>query len=222
MSYLEIDIFSDPICPWCFIGKKRLEKAIEARPDVNIDIRWRAFQLNPSMPKEGMDRQTYLEHKFGGPSGAAQVYGHIRDTGLKEGIDFNFEAIRRTPNTVNAHRLVRFAQAFSSQKAFDLVDLLFQAYFYKGRDIGQIEELIRLGEAVGLETENLSNFMLSSRFHSEIEEEDATARRLGISGVPFFIVNGQYALSGAQEPQAFDPIFDLAKQRPTQEQAQES
>ncbi|WP_420547259.1 DsbA family oxidoreductase [Curvivirga sp.] len=217
---IEIDIFSDPICPWCYIGKKRLEKALANRPDLNIEIRWRAFQLNPSMPELGMDRKTYLENKFGGPGGAAQVYGHIKTTGETEGIDFKFDEIKRTPNTVKAHRLIRFAQSQNAQIAFDLKEELFQAYFMNGKDIGDKETLIEIASAVGMNGTDVTEFLDTEIFKSDIEEEDTTARRLGISGVPFFIVNGQYALSGAQEPSAFEPVFDLALQAASEIESQ--
>ena len=213
---IEIDIFSDPICPWCYIGKKRLETALSSRPDVEVEIRWRAFQLNPTMPASGMDRKAYLENKFGGPSGANQVYGHIKQTGEAEGIEFNFDDIKRTPNTVQAHRLIRYAQTFSADQALELKNALFESYFLKGEDIGDSDTLCQIAGSIGLDGVDVKTFLESELYRKDIQEEDTTARRLGITGVPFFIVNGQYALSGAQEPSAFDPVFDLALQGTTE------
>ncbi len=214
---IEIDIFSDPICPWCYIGKKRLEKALAKRPEIDVTIHWRAFQLNPTMPTDGIDRKTYLENKFGGSGGAAQVYGHINNTGIQEGIDFNFDAIERTPNTIKAHRLIRLIQDTSLEMATKFKEALFEAYFLNGQDIGDTNTLLNILDSIDLEPKDYEVFLDGVTYKKEVQEEDATARRLGITGVPFFIVNGQYALSGAQEPAAFDPIFDLALQNTTAE-----
>ena len=133
---IQIDLFSDVICPWCFIGKRRLERALNQRSNPDVDISWRAFQLNPDMPKTGMHRDHYLEAKFGGPERAKTIYENIRKTGEMEGIEFKFEKIKKTPNTVLAHRLISWSK---DQKISDLVvESLFKAYFYEGRDIGLI------------------------------------------------------------------------------------
>lgn len=206
---INIDIFSDPICPWCFIGKRRLEQAVASyeRP-INLAVTWRCFQLNPSMPAEGMDRLTYLAAKFGGPERAKATYEHIRLKGLESGIEFNFQAIQRTPNTLKAHRLLRWAQVHG-QDANALMKELFEAYFFKGRDIGDSEVLLDCAANAGLDEAGATLLLQGDDYSQEIEEEEGTARAMGLSGVPLFVFDQQYALSGAQEPQAFHRIFDL-------------
>ncbi len=214
-----VDIFSDPICPWCFIGKKRLNEALALRPDLPITIRWRAFQLNPDMPAAGMDRQSYLNAKFGGAERAGQIYDRIRMVGQSVGIDFAFDKIRQTPNTVPAHRLIRFAQRPEIDKADLVTDMLFDAYFLNGETIGSVEDLLAVGEKAGIDREALAAYFDSDEDTEEILAEDAHARRLGIGGVPCFIVDGKYALSGAQEPESFLPLFDMALQETENEPA---
>lgn len=219
---MQIDIFSDPICPWCFIGKKRLDAARKLRPGVALNVRWRAFQLNPDMPSGGMDRQTYLNVKFGGQDRAQELYGHIRRVGEDVGIPFQFDAIPRTPNTLRAHRLIRYAQQQGADKAEALVEDLFDAYFLKGRDIGDKAVLVERAEAAGVDGAEARALLDGDEFVDEIRAEDNYARRIGIGGVPCFIVNGKYALSGAQEPESFLPLFDMAEQEKIETEPQSS
>ncbi|MEQ8441649.1 MAG: DsbA family oxidoreductase [Alphaproteobacteria bacterium] len=214
---ITIDVFSDPICPWCFIGKKRLEDALAARPDVPVSIRWRTFQLNPDMPTEGMDRQSYLSAKFGGPDRAADVYGHIRQVGQQVGIDFQFDAIPRTPSTLAAHRLIRFAQREYPSLADALVQSMFKAYFLDGQDIGEVSTLLAIADSVGMDRGPTETYLQGTEDLDEVKAEDSFARRLGIGGVPCFIIEGKYALSGAQEPEAFLPVLDMAVQEKSAE-----
>ena len=214
-----VDIFSDPICPWCFIGKKRLAQALDLRPDAPVTVRWRAFQLNPDMPPAGMDRQAYLSAKFGGADRAGQIYDRIRQVGETVGIDFAFDKITQTPNTVQAHRLIRFAQRPGIDKADLVTDLLFDAYFLNGERIGSIEDLMVIGERAGIDREALAAYFETDEDADEILAEDSHARRLGIGGVPCFIVDGKYALSGAQEAESFLPLFDMAQQEAEKEPA---
>ena len=205
----QIDIFSDVICPWCFIGKRRLERALKARPIQNLSIQWRAFQLNPEMPKEGMDRQAYLENKFGGPDRAVQIYDNICRTGDAEGIDFRFDLIQRTPNTVLAHRTINLATAMGTATSDALVERMFTAYFTEGVDIGEIDSLVDLAEQSGMKPDDTREWLESTGGNSEVMAETRFAYENGINGVPCFIFNRQYAVSGAQEPEAFFPLFDL-------------
>ena len=207
---MEIDIFSDPICPWCYIGKRRLERALKERPHYRPAIRWRAFQLNPDMPEEGMDRRQYLTTKFGDAERAGQLYENIRRVGAGEDIEFAFDKIKRTPNTVTAHRLIRFAGG--TPRADAVIEALFQRYFVEGGDIGDADALIDLAAAAGLAREAVAAYLKSDEDVVAVRQEDFSARRMGIQGVPCFIVNKQYALSGAQEPEAFFPILDMAAQ----------
>ncbi len=211
---MEIDIFSDTICPWCFIGKRRLERALAERPLPNLTISWRAFQLNPDMPAEGMARQRYLEVKFGGTANAKAIYDQIRAAGESEGIDFAFEAMTRTPNTVASHRLIRFAArgASAAGRQDAVVQALFDAYFLRGEDIGDLEVLTAAAATGGLDGSAARAFLESDAEAQDVRDEDQAARQAGISGVPCFIFNGQHALAGAHPPEVLHQLFDLAQQ----------
>ena len=214
---IQIDIFSDTICPWCLIGKRRLEAALKLRPDQPVQVRWRTFQLNPQMPPEGMDRATYLNLKFGGAENATMIYDRIRGAGADDGIDFNFEGIARTPNTLNSHRLVRWAAGFG--KETELVEALFQAYFFRGEDIGAEAVLLQAAESAGLDREAAAAFLETDDLLAEVSEEDRQARALGIDGVPCFIFNGRHALAGAQPPKVLAEMLDIAGQEVSPEPA---
>ncbi len=201
-----IEIFSDVICPWCFIGRRRFARALEARPGLNPVIRWRAFQLNPGMPPEGMARQEYLALKFGA-QGGGPVYDRIRDTGRSEGIEFRFDAIERTPSTLAAHRLIRE----SGERQTAVVDALFDAYFLNGEDIGDTGQLANIAMRAGWDRGEAETFLASDAAVQEVRQEDARARSMGIQGVPCFVVDRRYAISGAQEPEYFTPLFDLVQ-----------
>jgi len=207
---MRIDVFSDVICPWCYVGKRRLERALAARPDLagGIELHWRAFQLNPDMPVEGIDRQLYLRLKFGDAGAARRIYRAAEEAGEEEGIAFDFEAIHRTPNTIDAHRLIRFAGLQDSQDA--VVERLFAAYFLEGEDLGRRDTLLRLGTEAGLPEAETAAFLDSDGEAETVRAEDRYARRAGITGVPCFVVAERYALPGAQPPEALVKLFDLA------------
>jgi predicted DsbA family dithiol-disulfide isomerase len=206
---VRIDIYSDTICPWCYIGKRRLERALAERPDVQPQIHWRAFQLNPWMPTGGVAREEYLRAKFGATD-AQRIYASICETGATEGIEFRFDLMRRTPNTIASHRLIAWA---ASQEGADpqgaLVEEIFQSYFLSGVDIGDLTLLIAAAERAGLDGVAAARFLRSAELQEDVIAEDAAGRRMGIQGVPCFIVDGSYAISGAQEPEYFLPLFDL-------------
>jgi len=206
---MKIDVLSDPICPWCYIGKERFQQALDSytRDLGKLEFIWRIFQLNPDMPAAGMGRKEYLERKFGGPQGAQQVYGRIEQAGKEIGINFNFDGIQTTPNTMKAHRLIRLATM--QNKGTELKNLMFKAYFEDGVDIGNTNELAFLASQCGMDRDEVTAFLMSQDFHQELEEEDRSARNAGVSGVPFFIFDDQYVLSGAQPVEAFHKIFDL-------------
>jgi len=204
---VRIEIYSDIICPWCLIGKRRLERALKEQPQENLEISWRAFQMTPSMPAEGIDRQRYLEMKFGGSERVATVYDPIMQTGLREGIDFAFDKIERTPNTLNSHRLLRFAERRDCGEA--MLDALFSAYFFEGENIGDPDTLIALAEKAGLERDAVSAYLAGDEDRTEVTAEDARARKIGIQGVPTYIFDGKYVLSGAHPPEVLFRLFDL-------------
>jgi len=210
---MNIDIYSDPICPWCFIGKRRLERALATRSGIQAKLRWRAYQLNPAMPEDGMERASYLTMKFGGPGQAERIYAQIAQVGAAEGIGFRFDRIAVTPNTVNAHRLLRFAAGEGGDSVVDAaLEALFRAYFIEGRNIGDRQTLADLAKEAGLTREAAFAYLATDADLAAVREEDMQARRAGIEGVPCFVVNGRYALSGAQEPEAFYALFDMARQ----------
>ena len=201
-----VDVVSDVVCPWCYIGKRRLEAAIEqlraTDPDLPFVIRWHPFQLNPDLPADGVDRKAYLEAKFGGPARAKQVYERVTAAGGSVGIAFDFDAIERQPNTLDAHRLVAWAQSRNEGDADVLVEGLFRANFLEGRYVGSIDELVAIAEAAGFDPADARAFLLSDALKDVVADSDRRAREMGIGGVPFFIFDGKTALSGAQEPSA--------------------
>ena len=205
---MHLDIFSDTICPWCFVGKRRLARALAQRPQPKMAVRWRAFQLNPGMPPEGMVRERYIDAKFGSSERAKRIYEAVTAVGASEGIEFNFAAIRRTPNTLLSHRLLRKAGREGLQDP--LLDALFQAYFIDGRDIGNAAVLTEIGESIGLS--GTAAYLAGNEDSEEVRAEDGLARRQGINGVPCFIFNYRFLLSGAQEPESFFQLFDLARE----------
>ncbi len=193
---IKLDILSDPICPWCYIGKARLEKALEAEPDHPFAIEWHPFQLNPDMPAQGMDRREYLETKFGGRENALRVYGEIDKHAREEGLDIDFAAIQRTPNTINAHRLIHWAGIEGKQNA--IVDALFKAYFREGRDTGNSEVLCDLADSAGLDAAVIGKLLASDADIDSIRQRDTHSREMGVNSVPTFIIANQHAVPGAQ------------------------
>jgi predicted DsbA family dithiol-disulfide isomerase len=205
-----IEVIFDPGCPWCYIGKRRLERALALRPQVVAAVRWWPFLLNPSIPPDGIDRSTYLLRKFGSEKRVGRVYGTIADVGQSEEIEFAFERIRRTPNTVNAHRLIRFANAHD--KADAAVEALFFNHFVVGRDIGEVRVLIDIGADLKLDTEALAPYLTSDADLAPIYAENARAHRLGINGVPSFVFNKAFVVSGAQEPNVLMRMLEISRE----------
>jgi predicted DsbA family dithiol-disulfide isomerase len=202
---VRFDIFSDPICPWCYIGKTHLDRAIKRTAVSFIDIRWHPFQLNPDMPLEGMDRRAYLEQKFGGQSGAVKAYAPVVEHAQKAGLQINFEAIKRTPNTLNAHRLIHWSEAEGCQNA--LVDALFDAYFVQGKDIGNAEELCEIAQSAGMNSELAARLLATDSDMSPISERDQNARKMGIGAVPTFVVAGQHVVQGGQSEEFWNTVI---------------
>ncbi len=205
-----IEVIFDPGCPWCYIGKRRLERALAFRPQVVPAVRWWPFLLNPNIPPDGIDRSTYLLRKFGSETRVGRVYGAIADVGQSEEIEFAFERIRRTPNTVNAHRLIRFANAHD--KADAAVEALFFNHFVVGRDIGEVRVLIDIGADLKLDTEALGPYLTSDADLALIYAENARAHRLGINGVPSFVFNKAFVVSGAQEANVLMRMLEIARE----------
>ena len=216
---MQIDIVSDTVCPWCFVGKRRFERALALRPQTDLFLTWRPYQLNPTMPKEGIDRKAYLSAKFGGLERAERSYDRLREAGAEVGIEFRFDEIEVTPNTVNSHRLIQYAKIQNGNDAL-VVEKLYVAYFLESRNIGDINVLEDIAIASGLDGEAFARYIRSDDDRSYILEQDEAIRRQGITGVPCFIVEGKYAVSGAQSPEIFHQIFDLVHQEKLAESAQ--
>jgi predicted DsbA family dithiol-disulfide isomerase len=206
---VNIEIFSDPICPWCFIGKRRLERALALAGGDGVDLVGRAFQLNPTMPAGGMDRRAYLETKFGGGERARQVYEAIRREGVAEGIAFQFGKIARTPNTVTAHRLLRRARTEGGES--ELAERLFTAYFLEGDDIGDPARLAVLWDETHGADPGIVQWLTGDAERDAVLAEDEAARRSGITGVPHFVIDGQFAIPGAQPPEVIARAIELAR-----------
>ncbi len=202
-SIMKIDVISDVVCPWCFIGRRRLGAALallaEREPQFQSVVSWHPFQLNPDLPREGMDRQAYLEAKFGGAQRAAASYERVSAAGKSVGIDFAFDRILRQPNTVDAHRLISWTQARGS--AEDLVEGLFRAYFLEGRFVGDRAVLAAIADEAGLDASVAGAMLASEEGAKNIAAMDRRFRELGVGGVPFFIFDDRVAVSGAQEPE---------------------
>lgn len=205
---MQIDVVSDTICPWCYIGKRRLERALAASGGPHALIGWRPFQLNPDMPVEGMEREAYLTTKFGSRERAERVYAPIVEAGREEGIDFAFDRMKRTPNTLMSHRLIRIAGKMGRQN--EAVDGLFRAYFEEGRDIGDLTVVSDVARDAGMDRDEIHAYLETDADLDRVRAEDAFARELGIQGVPCFIIERSVVLSGAQPPDVFQQAFATA------------
>jgi predicted DsbA family dithiol-disulfide isomerase len=210
---LTVDVISDVICPWCYIGKRRLEKAVAARAGRHeVRVRWHPFELNPQMPKDGMDRRAYRTAKFGSWERSQALDAQVATAGAREGLAFAFDKMRRTPNTLEAHRLIRLAGREGVQDA--VVEALFKAYFTEGRDISDRQTLLDVVAAAGLDRGSAAAELDADESLAAIRAEEEQAHRLGVQGVPFFIVNGEVGLSGAQEPRVFLDAFEQVSNVP--------
>ena len=208
---IRLDIFSDPVCPWCFIGKHNLFTALSGVDEELFSIEWHPFQLNPNMPEGGMDRREYLETKFGGKEGAIQAYLPIVEHAKATGLTINFEAITKTPNTLKALCLIHWAKLEGCQA--EIVQALFEAYFYHGKDIGDTVILVNIAAEAGMDTDIVKRLFASGQDKLEIQERDASVRDMGVRAVPTFIVAGQHVVSGAQSVEMWQFVIeDIQKQ----------
>lgn len=191
---LTIDIVSDVVCPWCYIGKRNLEAALAEAPTQDVEIRWRPYQLDATIPREGIARRAYLERKFGQRVHA--IYTRVAEAGRQAGIDFAFDRIERSPNTLDAHRLIRWSQSAGKQN--EMVERLFRAFFLEGRDVGDRAFLVEAAAEIGMDAQAVQRLLEGDADKESVREEIATAQRLGVTGVPFFIFAGQFGMPGAQ------------------------
>lgn len=206
---IHIDVYSDVICPWCYVGKRRLERALRQGADrVNVEVAWRPFQLNPTMPKDGMDRTAYLRAKFGTVDAYGQLEDQVSAAGSAEGMSFAFEKITRTPNTFLAHRLIWYAGLQGRQDA--VVDQLFKGYFEEGLDIGSALVAGELANRAGLQADQ---FLTSEDGTAEVKAEELVGHQLGIRGVPYFVLEETYGISGAQPVEVILSALEKARMR---------
>ncbi|MFC5586073.1 DsbA family oxidoreductase [Nitratireductor kimnyeongensis] len=207
-----IDVISDVVCPWCYVGRARLQKALEVAPELAVDIRWRPFQLDPTIPPEGKSRQAYLAGKFGDEERIRQMHEQLSTAGEADGIDFNFEAIEISPNTLNAHRVIRWAATAEPGVQDLLVGRLFALYFEEGANIGDPTVLIQAARDAGMDAAVVETLLATDADRAEVEQEIATAQQMGVTGVPCFLLEGRYAVVGAQEPASLaDAIRQVAQ-----------
>ncbi|NOD34018.1 MULTISPECIES: DsbA family oxidoreductase [unclassified Ruegeria] len=202
---VKLDILSDPICPWCYIGKTHLDKALANVPDHPFVIEWHPFQLNPEMPDAGMDRREYLERKFGGKDGAVRAYAPVVEHAENAGLKIDFEGMKRTPNTLDAHRLIHWAGIEGKQNA--VVDALFDAYFVQARDIGDPEVLSDIADSAGMDAAVVMKLLKSDADREDIRNRDSHSRDMGVSSVPTYIVANQHAVPGAQPPEMWEKVI---------------
>ena len=205
---LMIEVVHDLVCPWCYLGVQRLLRTLRRRPDIAYDLAWHPFLLNPDMPRSGMARHDYVVRKFGGEERARRLYTGITEIGQNEGLTFRFDRMRRTPSSIDAHRLVRFAAA--EGHADDMVMALFAGHFSEGLDIGDPAVLAALAGSIGLDTAAARDFLDSDAGFDAIQAENLRAHRLGINGVPCFVLAGRHAIAGAQESEVIARLLDVA------------
>jgi len=208
LTRLTIEIVHDLVCPWCFLGTRRLMRTLRQRPDLTFDLVWRPFLLNPDMPRSGMPRSDYVIRKFGGEERARRLYASISEIGRAEGIAFRFDRIRRTPSSLDAHRLVRWAGQFG--RATEMVETLFSAYFTDGQNIGDPSVLAEAAAEVGLDPAQARAFLLGDDETDAVHAENLRAHRLGINGVPCFLMGGRNAIAGAQDQEVLSRLLEVA------------
>ena len=205
---MQIDVISDTVCPWCYIGKRRLARALELRPEVEFDIQWRPYLLDPNIPREGVDRRAYMATKFGDSARRDAMTEALKAEGEKEGVAFAFDKIERRPNTLDSHRLIRWSAAVGIQDS--VVERLFAAYFLEGRDIGDPAVLEFLAADVGLDSIEVAELLAGDTDLANVEREAKLAGEMGITGVPTFIFANKFVLSGAREPEVLVQVIDKA------------
>lgn len=208
MQMVKIEVIFDTICPWCYVGLLRLDRALAMRPHIAVHIVWQPFFLNPDMPSDGMPRALYLERKFGSRTRVARMLGALDQAGHAEGIRFDFQRIAKTPNTAHSHRLIALAATLGS--GTEAVKALFTAYFGKGADIGDPVVLREIGAALSLPIDALDGVLGIGGSQRAVQVDSVRAHRLGVSGVPCYVFDDTYAVAGAQEPQILLRLLDLA------------
>jgi predicted DsbA family dithiol-disulfide isomerase len=211
MAAVTIDMISDVICPWCFLGKRRLDKALAQLPDIKAEVAYRPFFLDATIPAEGMDRQTYMLNKFGAER-LKTIHDPLVAAGKEEGIDYAFNDIKRTPSSMNAHRLLRWSHLIGSQHT--VKEALFTAYWCWGQDIGEGDVLKTIAIVNGFDGEDIVSQLNSDKHKTEVLEEARMAQNIGVSGVPTFIINRKYGVTGAQSSSTLMDVIRKAAAEP--------
>jgi predicted DsbA family dithiol-disulfide isomerase len=207
MAALHIEIVSDPVCPWCYLGKRRLEKALAQRPDLEVSLSWLPFQLSPDMPREGRDRAEHYAQIFG-EERARMIGASMAETAREDGLEFHTKPGARSPNTLSAHVLIYWAAADSEVDSSAVAERLFKAHHVDSDDLGDPEVLARIAGECGMDAEQVRQDLLAGKDEGAVQELIAQAAARGVSGVPFFIFNERYAVSGAQPPEAMLELID--------------
>lgn len=204
---IKIGVVSDVVCPWCYIGKRRLEKAMHELSDkFDFEVEYFPFELNPQIPATGLNQKEYLAKKFGSEERYQQITGNVTTTAAREGLKFDFASQNVSPNTRNAHRLIQLAKEDNNHVA--LVEALFKAYFTDGTDLSKNENLVKIAEQAGMDSAKVEQFLQSDTGIVEIEMAERELQQIGISGVPFYIINNKYGISGAQPSESFIKAFE--------------
>jgi predicted DsbA family dithiol-disulfide isomerase len=207
---VRIDVVSDVVCPWCFIGKHRLEKALALRPGVAVEVHWRPYFLNDWIPREGISREQYLTTKFGSPERYKSIAQRVTAAAAEEGLVYASDKMKRQPNTLDCHRLIRWAEV--EGKAGEMKQKLMDLYFTQGADLTDRETLVTAAADVGLDTNTVREGLASDQDVAAIEQEALSAKEAGIEGVPCFIFGGKFAVSGAQSPEYLAEAIDRTAQ----------
>lgn len=214
MTFVSIDVVSDVVCPWCYIGKARLDQAIAnvADESVQVTVNWRPYQLNPDLPPEGVDHKAHLAAKLGGQQAVDRAHAMLTQLGREDGITFDFEAVKISPNTLDAHRLLRWALTEGPQSQAEVATRLFKANFEEGRNVGDPDVLLDIAVEAGLDRSVISALLASDADKPQVRGEIETARQMGVTGVPCFIIDSKYAVMGAQSVEVMtDALRDIAK-----------
>ena len=203
---IRLDIFADPVCPWCYLGKANLERAMEAHPEHPFQIEWHPFQLNPDTPAEGVNKRDYLMRRFGSEAQLNQIHQRFRDIAAKAGVTMDPDTPKRIPNTLNAHRLIHWAGLEGRQTP--MVSALFRAYWVEGRDIGDLEVLADIAAEAGMDRAVIARLLASDADMDGIKAREDHARQRGVNAVPTFLLANQYVLSGAQPPEVWGQVIE--------------
>lgn len=206
-----VDVYADVVCPWCYIGERRLDKALALRPGLEVERRWRPFQLQPGMPEGGMAWDVFARRKFGGEANSRGAYAHVAAVGARDGIRFDFDRVASAPNTVDAHRLILFSGKRGHGAQWSLIDALFEAYFSNGRNLNDHEQLAEVAASAGLDAAEVLRYLAGDGGRAEVRASQEEAYAKGIQGVPFYAFEGGHSISGAQPVEAFLQALDGAR-----------